>query len=61
LTESNRLHHSILAQTTASILTMEKSHLDGWKTIPHKVTSQTQHHKGWKYLYDTHDYMSKHN
>jgi hypothetical protein len=24
-------------------------------------TCQTQHHKGWKDLYDTHDYMAKHN
>jgi hypothetical protein len=61
LTESNRLHHSILAQTTTSILTMVKSHLDGWETISHKGTSQTQHHKGWKDLYDTHDCMTKQN
>jgi hypothetical protein len=32
LTESNRFHQSNLAQTTASILTMIKSHLDGWET-----------------------------
>jgi hypothetical protein len=59
--ESNRLHHSNLAQITASILTMVKSHLDGWETIAHKDTSQTQHHKGRKDFYDTHDYMAKHN
>jgi hypothetical protein len=29
LAESNRLHHSNLTQTTASILTMIKSHLNG--------------------------------
>jgi hypothetical protein len=57
----NRLHHSNLAQTTASILTMVNSHLDGWETISHKDTSQTQHHKGWKDLYDSHDCMAKHN
>jgi hypothetical protein len=49
------------AQTIASILTMVSSHLDGWEMISHKDTSQTQHHKGWKDLYDTHDYMAKHN
>jgi hypothetical protein len=59
--ESNHLHHSDLAQITASILTMVKSHLDGWVTVSHKDTSQTEHHKGWKDLYDTHDYMAKHN
>jgi hypothetical protein len=59
--ESNRLHYTNLAQITASILTMVKSHLDGWDTISHKDTSQTEHHKGWKDLYDTHDYMVKHN
>jgi hypothetical protein len=61
LTESNRLHHSDLAEITASILPMVKSHLDGWETTSHKDTSQTQHHKGCKDLYDTHDYMFKHN
>jgi hypothetical protein len=61
LTESNCLHHSNLAQTTSSILIMVKSHLDGWETISHKDTSQTQHHNGWKDLYDTHDGMAKHN
>jgi hypothetical protein len=61
LTESNRLHHSYLPQTTSSILTMVKSYLDGWETISPKDTSQTQHHIGWKDLYDTHDYMAKHN
>jgi hypothetical protein len=61
LMESNRLHHSNLAQTTTSILTIVKSHLDGWETISHKDTSQTQHHKGWKDLYNTHDCMTKHN
>jgi hypothetical protein len=59
--ESNRLHHSILAQTTTLILTTVKAHLYGWETISDKVTSQTQHHKGWKDLYDTHDYMAEHN
>jgi hypothetical protein len=59
--ESNRLHHSNLAQTIASILTMDKSHLDGWETLSHKDTRQIQHHKGWKDLYDSHDYMAKHN
>jgi hypothetical protein len=29
--------------------------------ISHKDTSQTQHHKGWKDLYDTHDCMAKEN
>jgi hypothetical protein len=57
----NRLHHSNLSQTTASILTRVNSHLDGWETISHKDTSQTQHHKGWKDVYDSHDYMAKHN
>jgi hypothetical protein len=57
----NRLHHSNLAQTTASILTRVNSHLDEWETISHKDTSQTQHPKGWKDLYDSHDYMAKHN
>jgi hypothetical protein len=61
LTESHCLHHSNLAQITASIPTMVKSHLNGWETISHKDTSQTQHHKGWKDLYDTHDCMAKHN
>jgi hypothetical protein len=58
---SNRLHHSNLAQTTASILTRVNSHLDGWETISHKDTSQTKHQKGCKDLYDSHDYMAKHN
>jgi hypothetical protein len=40
----NRLHHSNLAQTTASILTRVNSHLDGWETISRKDTRQTQHH-----------------
>jgi hypothetical protein len=45
-----------LAQTTASNLTMVKSHLDGWETKhSHKDTSQTQYHIRWKDLYDTHD------
>jgi hypothetical protein len=57
----NHLHHSNLPQTTASILTRVNSHPDGWETISHKDTSQTQHHKGWKDLYDSHDYMAKHN
>jgi hypothetical protein len=57
----NHLHHSNLAQTTSSILTMVNSHLDGWETISHKDTSQTQHHKGWKDMYDSHDCMAKHN
>jgi hypothetical protein len=35
-----------IAQTIALILTTVNSHLDGWKTISHKDTSQTQHHKG---------------
>jgi hypothetical protein len=61
LIDSNCLHHFNLAQTTTSILTMVKSHLDGWETISHKDTRQTQHHKGWKDLYDTHDCMTKHN
>jgi hypothetical protein len=59
--ESNRLHHSDLAQITALTLSMVKSHLDGWETTSHKDTSQTQHHKEWKDLYDTHDSMAKHN
>jgi hypothetical protein len=58
LTDSNRLHHSNLAQTTTSILTTIKSHLDGWETISHNDTSQTQHHKGWKDFYDIHDLLS---
>jgi hypothetical protein len=34
------------AQTTASILTMVNSHLDGWKTTTlNTTTSQTQYHK----------------
>jgi hypothetical protein len=61
LTDSNRLHHSNFAQTTSLILTTVKSHLDGWETISHKDTNQTQHDKGWKDLYDTHDCMAKHN
>jgi hypothetical protein len=61
LMESNRLYHSNLAQTTSSILTTVKSHLDGWETISHKDTSQTKHHKEWKDFYDTHDCMAKHN
>jgi hypothetical protein len=59
--ESNHLHHFYLAQITALILTMVKSYLDGRETTSHKDTSQTQYHKGWKYLYDTHDYVAKHN
>jgi hypothetical protein len=59
--ESNCLHHFHHAQTIATILTLVKSYLDEWDTISHKDTSQTQHHKGWKDLYDTHDYMAKHN
>jgi hypothetical protein len=54
----NRLHHSNHAQTTASILTRVNSHLDGSETISHKDTSQTQHHKGWKDIYDSHDCMA---
>jgi hypothetical protein len=61
LTVFNHLHHSNLAQTKASILTMVKSHLNGWETISHKDTSQTRYHKGWKDMYDTHDCMTKHN
>jgi hypothetical protein len=61
LTESNRLHHSIHAQTTASIITIVKSHLDGCETISHKDTSQTQHNKEWKDFYGTHDCMAKNN
>jgi hypothetical protein len=38
---TNRLHHSNLAQTTSSILTRVNSHLDGWETISHKDISQT--------------------
>jgi hypothetical protein len=48
-----------IAQTTASILTTVKSHLDGWETISNKDTGQTQHHKGWKDLYNTRDCMTK--
>jgi hypothetical protein len=59
--ESNYLHRSNLAQTTASTLTKVKLHLDGWETIAHKDTSQTQHHKRWKDLYNTHECMAKHN
>jgi hypothetical protein len=57
----NRLDHSSLAQTIASILTRVNSHLDGWETISDKDISQTQHHKRWKDLYDSHDYMAKRN
>jgi hypothetical protein len=60
LTKSNHLHQSNLAQTTTSILTTVKSHLNEWEIISHKVTSQIQHHKGWKDLYNTHDDMAKH-
>jgi hypothetical protein len=35
-----------IAQTTTSILTMVISHLNGWETISHKDTSQSQYHKG---------------
>jgi hypothetical protein len=35
-----------IAETTALIPTMVKSHIDGWEAISHKGTSQTQHHKG---------------
>jgi hypothetical protein len=59
--ESNHLHHSNLDQATSLILTRAKSRLDGWETLSHKDTSQTQHHKGWKDLYDSHDCMTKHN
>jgi hypothetical protein len=61
LTEFNSLHHSNIAQTIASILTTVKLHVNGWETISHNDTSQTQHHKGWKDFYETHDYMAKHN
>jgi hypothetical protein len=44
----NRLHHSNLAQTTALILTRVNSHLNGWETISHKDTNQTQYHKDGK-------------
>jgi hypothetical protein len=47
--------------TVSTIPTLVNSHLDGWETISHKDTSQTQHHKGWKDLYDSHDCMAKHN
>jgi hypothetical protein len=57
----NRLHRSSLDQTTASIITRVNSHLDGWEAISHKDTSQTQHHKGRKDWYDSHDCMAKHN
>jgi hypothetical protein len=62
ITCQNSIVSTILAhaQTTTSILTTVKSHLDGWKTISHKDTSQNYHHKGWKHLYDTHDCMAKH-
>jgi hypothetical protein len=37
------------AHTTASILTIVNSHLDGWETkLSHKYTTHTQHQKGWK-------------
>jgi hypothetical protein len=50
---------STIAQTTASILTTVKSHLKRWETISQKDISQTQHHQGWKDLYDTQDNMTK--
>jgi hypothetical protein len=43
-----KIRYTILsiAQTIASIPTKVNSHLDEWKTISHKGTSQTQQHKG---------------
>jgi hypothetical protein len=56
--------------TISTILTLPKSHhrpspqsnhisMDGRPPITY--TRQTQHHKGWKDLYDTHDWMTKDN
>jgi hypothetical protein len=51
-----------IAQTTTSILTWSPLiSTDGRPQQSHKDTSQTQHHKGWKDLYNSQDCMAKHN
>jgi hypothetical protein len=51
-----------IAQTTASILTRSpRISTDGRPQHSHKHTSQTQHHKAWKDLYNSQDCMAKHN
>jgi hypothetical protein len=50
------------AQITALILTWSpRISIDGRPQHSHKDTSQTQHHKGWKDLYDSQNYMTKYN
>jgi hypothetical protein len=53
---------STIVQTTASILTTVNSHLDGWNTTTlsqrDKPNSTSQRLED---LYDTQDYMAKHN
>jgi hypothetical protein len=50
-----------IAQTIASILTWSThTSTDGRPQHSHKYRSQTQHYKGWKYLYDSHGCVAKH-
>jgi hypothetical protein len=57
----NHLHHSNHCSKQSIDPHRVNSHLNGWKTQhSHKDTSQTQHHKGWKDLYDSQDCMAKH-
>jgi hypothetical protein len=51
-----------VSQTTSLILTQSPRILtDGRPQHSQKDTSQTQHYKGWKDLYDSQDYVAKHN
>jgi hypothetical protein len=59
LTESNRLHHSNLTQTTTSIPTTIISHLDGWKTTTPTKTQAKLNIIKMEDLYDTHDCRAK--
>jgi hypothetical protein len=51
-----------VAQSTASILTWSpRISTDERPQQSHNDTSQPQHHKGWKDLYNSQDSMAKHN
>jgi hypothetical protein len=51
-----------IAQTTASILTwLPRISADGRPQHSHKDSTQTQHHKAWKDLYDSQDCVAKYN
>jgi hypothetical protein len=58
----NHLHHSNHCSNHGINPHTAKPHLeDGKPQHSHIDTSQTQHYKGWKDMYDTHDCMAKHN